>query len=307
MPGHARLIEGIKSHNSRMLALPLIDPKCFNAFDDQVVSILRQVLLFEWLPSPYKQHYFGSSSALLSFYALTQLGCDPIILVGQDLAFSGKNTHASGADMQRPSIEMLKEGEKIEVMGNNGQKVLTSPLWLKFKNVYETLIREWGGTCINAIPKEIGAQIKGAHRMDPEQVFKRIVHPLPDCQIEGRLDSLLTQKDTAFAKEWGRALENKSANTIEELTEMTKTDLLQDYSEMTLEEAYQHFQNTLQGSPARTLLFDVAHPRVLDLMGRYFELPRIKANTEAEQKELLHSGLKDIRLFADQIIETLSK
>ncbi len=60
-------------------------------------------------------------------------GCDPIVLVGQDLAYTHGRVHASG----RPGGEDEEQSETMEIPAINGGKVRTSPVMLGYLLWYE--------------------------------------------------------------------------------------------------------------------------------------------------------------------------
>lgn len=85
---------------------------------------------YEYAEKPFRDNkiefrdvHTGGSVATTAFALMYMIGIDNIILVGQDLAFSGKQTHASG------SLEILKDARKathdFEVEGNYEEKVFT--------------------------------------------------------------------------------------------------------------------------------------------------------------------------------------
>jgi hypothetical protein len=103
----------------------------------------------------------------MAFKVAAALGCNPIILIGQDLAYSrdGK-THAKDNTYGEKEPRLTSEEFKInmfEVMGNDGLPIMTNEDWHDFRKGYELDLKEYEGICINAT--EGGAYIEGTEIM----------------------------------------------------------------------------------------------------------------------------------------------
>ncbi len=107
----------------------------------------------------------GPSVANLSLDFAYMLGCNPIIFIGQDLAYLDNRTHASGTTYEKDRIkENSDEKEYIYVYGNYEEKVLTDRVLLSFKTWFENYIYgHQDRIYINAT--EGGALIKGTKIM----------------------------------------------------------------------------------------------------------------------------------------------
>lgn len=75
----------------------------------------------------------SSSVATFAFSVCIELGFDMIILVGQDLAYSGKQTHAGGVE------ELDIRDKDIMLDGVNGEKVRSRLDWKEFVTWYEDM------------------------------------------------------------------------------------------------------------------------------------------------------------------------
>jgi len=142
----------------------------------------------EWLLAPEDRQHEAVSLGTVSHSAVSLArawGCDPIILVGQDLAFpDGAIYHADGADgdtrlvRDEASGQWKMEGysaerkttlaeavddpfDVVEIEGYNGGTVVTSTSFNDFRLTLEQMARDWSGetTLINAT--EGGAKISG--------------------------------------------------------------------------------------------------------------------------------------------------
>jgi len=115
----------------------------------------------------------GSVAHILLSYAV-MLGCNPIIFIGQDLAYTGEKSHAKIAD-NRDNIdwfEKLKAEDDIYVEDINGNKVRTSFVLNKYKETIEEIIADNSErTFINAT--EGGARIKGTIEMTLKETIDK--------------------------------------------------------------------------------------------------------------------------------------
>lgn len=101
----------------------------------------------------------GSSCAHVAFGLAEHMGCSPIILVGQDLAYgaSESETHASGTtyDNQEQKVTVKRDQDVVE--GYYGGMVTTTKIWIQFKVWFEKRIGEENLHVIDAT--EGGARI----------------------------------------------------------------------------------------------------------------------------------------------------
>lgn len=145
-------------------AVPVIPDKAFEVYKGPKFITYRDVSHFKWLDIDKGILPIGESTANMAFETAVALGCNPIILIGQDLAFGedGKTTHIDsafgGADQQ-----MYRDDNLIKIMGNNGEYIYTSDLWFRFLKIYERDIANYKGKCINST--EGGAYIYGTEVM----------------------------------------------------------------------------------------------------------------------------------------------
>ncbi|MBI4632674.1 MAG: motility associated factor glycosyltransferase family protein [Deltaproteobacteria bacterium] len=118
---------------------------------------------FDWLGIEKGQLYSGLSVANMAFKILSSLGCDPIILIGQDLAYATDgDTHVKG-NVFGHRDENIRSKPMIELEGSDGQPVKSEKIWEIIKLFYEADLESYTGTCINAT--EGGAKIRGARVM----------------------------------------------------------------------------------------------------------------------------------------------
>jgi hypothetical protein len=119
----------------------------------------------------------GGSVATSAFDLAIRMGCSPIILTGQDLAFTGGRTHSSGgandemiySASAEPLVPDSQHSEAIGweqmsvVDGNLGHSLASSMKMKTWKSWFEIRIGQKNLDCINAT--EGGAAINGAKKM----------------------------------------------------------------------------------------------------------------------------------------------
>lgn len=92
----------------------------FSSGDEE--SILR---FFESKGIQIGQLSIGGSVATCGFDLLKRMGCDPVVFVGQDLAYTENKTHADGS-MYDGKNEVKKHEEYLTVQGINGETLKTN-------------------------------------------------------------------------------------------------------------------------------------------------------------------------------------
>lgn len=113
----------------------------------------------------------GGSVANVAFDLAVKMGCNPIVFVGQDLAFTGGKSHASGT---------MYDGEKIKDMGNTiivkdiyGNNIQTSRQLFSFITWFENEIRLYNGKIEFIDATEGGAKIEGTRIMTLNEAIKK--------------------------------------------------------------------------------------------------------------------------------------
>lgn len=121
----------------------------------------------------------GATVAHLAFYLAVYLGCDPILFVGQDLAYTGHVFYVPGVEVHQSWRSELnrfqtmeqKEWERIvrnrpilrRVRGNDGGELYTDELLFTYLEQFEKDIARTPRRVINAT--EGGARIRGTQTM----------------------------------------------------------------------------------------------------------------------------------------------
>jgi len=244
-----------------LAATPVIRKESYDAWNGQTFMVYRAFAHFDWINMPKGTLLIGPSCSNLAFKVLEALGCDPIILVGQDCAFeSAEKTHAENA----PAVTDLKLKEKdlIKVKGNYQEWVYTNQIYDMFRRGFVTDLATYRGTCINAT--EGGAYIEGSVLMtlrealaryctrpvDTLDIFKKRLHYPTEHEIRRewrnfRQTMIDTRKEVegvieycdkgaALVEEFERRLEDEGYKAIEDFLErFPDEDLDKIHAEMT--------------------------------------------------------------------------
>lgn len=164
-----------------LVGLTLIDPRIPHQFPGPWVPIFRKnESTGKWvqqsISDDFEGLHGGGSSAHLAFELALWLGANPIIFVGQDLAFGpNKTTHsklsAYSDDQFAAHDQILQAQPTYSVPGVNGEPVLTTKLWYEFKTWFEQQISLHPETrFIDAT--EGGAFIQGTELMTLQEAIK---------------------------------------------------------------------------------------------------------------------------------------
>ena len=137
-----------------MTACPVLFNHVYESYTGPQIIVYRNFDHFKWLEIDRGILEVKLSSSNMAFKVAEALGCDPIILIGQDLAY-GENgeTHAT-------EVPFTSEGEGIfYVKGNCQEEVKTNSGWYNFLKAYEVDVAQHHGKVINCT--EGGAYIPG--------------------------------------------------------------------------------------------------------------------------------------------------
>ncbi|RLB20849.1 MAG: hypothetical protein DRG73_09510, partial [Deltaproteobacteria bacterium] len=192
-PGVALFYSGVKDfQGTYFVACPVIMPEVFSAFKGEKIIAYRAFSHFDWLENEKGSLSTGISVANMAFKILEALGCDPVILVGQDLAYSEEgDTHVEGNIFGERSEGILQK-PAIMLEGNDGRPVRSERQWEIMKNTYEEDLEAYQGKCINAT--EGGVRIRGAEVMTLNEAIRKY------CAEEFRPELIIKEVFSDFEK-----------------------------------------------------------------------------------------------------------
>ena len=185
-------------------ACPVILKTSYEAWNGPKVIAYRNFAHFEWIKIPKGTLNTGPSCSNLGFKILEAMGCDPIILVGQDCSFaSAVKTHADGAS--DVTNLHLKQENLYKVKGNYQDFVYTNNIYDMFRKAFETDMLTYKGTCINAT--EGGAYIEGTKLLTLKEAI--------ETYCKKSVDTLkIFEKDCIFPSEYETKKQWKSLRKI---------------------------------------------------------------------------------------------
>lgn len=170
--------------NTWLLLTPIIWPETYSGYKGPRAHMMRSLGQMQYFWPEAEAQYTGNTCSHVGLIALRDMGCNPIILLGQDFAFDrySEKTHAG---IQPPTIakvegkvrehaqEAVNQGnDQWMVEGNNGEKILTSH-WLRdFHIKTEDILSKMDVTCYNSIPADYGAKIAHTIRIEPSETHK---------------------------------------------------------------------------------------------------------------------------------------
>ncbi|AFK87668.1 MULTISPECIES: motility associated factor glycosyltransferase family protein [Thermoanaerobacterium] len=180
-------------------------------------------LLEERLSTKFGDIVAGPSVANVSLDFAYKLGCDPIIFIGQDLAYLNDRTHASGTTYENDRIKKDSiEKEYIYVKGNYEDNIITDRVFLSFKTWFENYIySHLDRTYINST--EGGAYIKGTKVEKLEDVIKHYMKN--DLNLTDIINDILTNQKIKPKESKINSLKYEFENSIKNL-EKIKNDCI---------------------------------------------------------------------------------
>ncbi len=162
--------------------------------------VFRDYLHFRWMKIERGEINCGKSVAHLLFKMAEYMGCNPIVLIGQDLSYGDNGeTHEKGATyaaeiMEEESKDILSKDPNhvlyrdIMVKGNYKEKVRTSGLWHFFLRSFDTYAKNFKGTLINAT--EGGAYIENTQIMTLNEAIDKYM--TEDIAPKQKMEELLS-------------------------------------------------------------------------------------------------------------------
>lgn len=164
-PTYQYFYEGMEFDERLVLAGPtLLWPETFQTFQGKKMLMAKSPDGLEgWWSAHFEPIEFldmGHSCANTAFGVAQAAGCNPIILIGQDLAFTGEKVHSDQAHTKYEGANVAwKTPEEIWVEDIDGGKVRTTEIFNLFRYYFEDAITLSDRKVIDAT--EGGARIKG--------------------------------------------------------------------------------------------------------------------------------------------------
>lgn len=200
-------------------AAPVVMKGVYENYPGPRIITFRNFNHFRWIGVDKGILEIGKSSGNMAFNIAVALGCDPIILVGQDLALGDDGaSHAEGAiyksnkDLERPDL--------IKVKGNYTDYVLTEAFLYDYLRDYEVDMAKYKGLCINST--DGGAYISGTKLMPfAEAIEKYITKPIYPLDIIKKNLSNFDESQIEKDRKYVLSIVEKAIDEFEEMVDIT--------------------------------------------------------------------------------------
>ncbi|TDX58903.1 motility associated factor glycosyltransferase family protein [Orenia marismortui] len=215
-------IEGITSEMIEDMVL-VFDPRVYpDVLRDwpghlMVASLDFDSYIMNWLEKfmEYKGRIFSGGSVAHAALAFSyHIGADPIILVGQDLAFSETRTHVDGAPGKGSFIEDKLKNPKqyLQIEGINGEKLWTRIDYYRYLQYFNRMLKfaDKNRTFIDAT--EGGARIEETEVMSLKKSIAKY------CIEKSNINTKILDKIKSFKPQWGEGLLLEIRNIIDNIS-----------------------------------------------------------------------------------------
>jgi hypothetical protein len=164
---HKDKLEGIY-----LVACPVVYNEVFKAYKGEKIICYRQFDHFKWIGIERGMLPIKTSPGNMNFNIAEYLGCNTIIMVGQDMALDGDITNVDGAVLGN-SQQTYKDEPKYEVKGNAKDKVITTHF---LKTVLESFVLDVSNSKSKVInTSDIGAYVEGTELMNLEESKEKYI------------------------------------------------------------------------------------------------------------------------------------
>ena len=175
----------------------------FSTKQTQLNSYLEEVDSKGYLES-------GGSIATAAFSLALKMGCNPVILTGQDLAFSEGRTHTSASIFGQDKVADEVSLHVFKVPGYYGEPVLTQRTFDAFRQWFEMRIEQLTDReIINAT--EGGAKIKGTEQLSLAAAIDKY------CGSSIDVVRVLTEAARQYQSDDGSILKKKLLGIVDDL------------------------------------------------------------------------------------------
>lgn len=229
-------------------ACPVVDKNVYDLVKSDRIIVFRNFDHFKWLgvDRGILKIYFSVGN--MSFAIAKYLGCDPIILIGQDLSRPiGGADHALGMfttiDGVNPDSKAQFDAEQIPVPGNIEKFVYTTSEWINGIRAYEYDVKTCDATVINST--EGGALIKGTLIMPfKDSIAKYLKDSFDSVKIIRENLAMFVCEDQAMTQI--KKLIDTTLSDIEDIKEASETGIKK--VEILKSQYKEEFKNTFRAN-----------------------------------------------------------
>lgn len=229
--------DGLVPKQSVFIGPPVVVKKVFDLFERKIISgRTGEIYVRDIIKEVGGENIdIGTSCTHVAYAFAKYVGANPIIFIGQDLAFSKDGTTHT-KDASEITIKGAKKARKTTVIGNDGNLYETTFVYKQFLLWYEKDILNSPSTLfINAT--EGGAKIKGTVVMPFSSVLEKYctkeIDPLYkyyDALIESRIPSNKIDESFLSYLDNLKVATNKALNKIDKILSKFK-EISEDYSD----------------------------------------------------------------------------
>lgn len=183
--------------NTPLLSFSVVPQKALASYPGPKLKMDWEYGFTDCFGSAGEKIHLGNSPSVshLCYWGLRILGCEKIILAGQDLSFdshSGKShtDHVDDFLLQVGSDLIEINGSKTpvyDVQGYDGRPKRTTLTWHNFAKSFGHLIARYGGEVLHALPPDHGIPIAGARRVDPIECLAHLSSHPPDKNLHAKI------------------------------------------------------------------------------------------------------------------------
>lgn len=136
----------IASGRSYYVVMPVVEPQAYMNYQGPKLIAYRTIAHFDWLPFDRGTLESFGMVGNMCFSLAEYLGCNPIIIIGGDHAFTGGRTHADNMEFGDQS-ELYKQRQMVK--GYYGDEVETDAWYWGALQEMSRLIKKSGKTVYN--------------------------------------------------------------------------------------------------------------------------------------------------------------
>lgn len=155
---------------------PACNDQIFKRFPGPKFVSESIMLIYQWL-----NEFFEGKGTLegdiqcqmhMGFNLAKLLGCDPIIIIGQDLCYTDSLMHVKGGSYLTEAEEASLVDQGMVTKNMFGETVKTYPVFWTYKKTFDRKIEEFSGSVLNAT--EGGLPLKGAEIVRLKDILSKM-------------------------------------------------------------------------------------------------------------------------------------
>lgn len=301
----------------------VVRKEIFDCFNNKILSFFKDESLTEWMDEALEHKkgmiWSGASVSHMLFGLAYRLGCNPIILVGQDLAYSDEGvSHVANAEVKE-KVD-LKEVQTY-VKGKKGNMIPSTYIWNKFLVMYSEIVRAVEIKVIDAT--EGGALIDGTEIATLKETIDRYCNDnivsLRECVDSIEVDCEYIEKSK---KEFLRRT-NEEIDSFKKLNDRVKCELLKNKKCLNIlengintQEELDYIYDSIEGVEENIVKYIFKNPRlamfyqyliykcayeISSLNEKSYTINSITRNVNSQREmmvEILKYGEKAVKLYS---------